>query len=884
MSGVPNSSNPKPPSFWEEVRNIYFYSLTHATILPAMALLILLLVLNVIGGGFGAFAVIWKDVPAQRNYGIFDIAIFWNGFAIALFFLVLAYLIYLLYARDNADETISDRRSHFVFILAVPPTLIANLPAAFPDWFGQDRDSKRDRMFVYGTLTAFAVVSALLLGGMSALWTLRRTNRYAVARAAAEPAGRFRSMEKAGARVGKLYKWAILKKLRGQSRVESQADLLFRTVLGGYFGLVGFSLHDDLNPSPQWLPFAALAVCAAALWYRIRVRALSEYAKNYPQPPTPEPRESIGYALASYLTAGACYVLVGLSGGFAIAAIFQTIMGSEEIRVVPAAQSFCFLLAAIASLYGLLRFYAGRWFYPACIAATAAALAVATVRPYSHRIEELATYYESGKRVELADYNRMRDVDNGQLDNGLVLEGWRKWVCEKHGIPKDRRPPLVIVTTAGGASVSAIYTYRILARLEEEMPGFHRHVRIITGASGGMFGASAFRARLRDGALPDDVRRWQAGLEADFFSPAVQSFAFKDIPMNAACYRGYSNDRGRRLEMSWESAFPENWKVDFKMLTSEEQDGKLPSLIFSPMMVEDGRPLLISTLDLELMTRGNAYIKTIEKDYGKLETTTDPAPAVEFFKLFPESTNLRLGTAARLSASFPYLSPAATLPTSPPRRLVDAGYLDNYGMAIALGWLNDYLPSVDGVSDRVIILEIRPYGNTFGSGSVLTKEEFRDSLRGSGRSIPIWPLQEWTTPLEGGESARRAGMIGRNNLNRDLFIDRQKEKTQRAEDYPLLKWALAGKEGVHKPVTLATIRFKGNLDASLNWTLPKKEIEQVKAAADDIFLKDDAISEKYSLRQSDPLQAEAYQRWQHNNFQYLELRNELEKYFPLKKP
>jgi len=40
-----------------------------------------------------------------------------------------------------------------------------------------------------------------------------------------------------------------------------------------------------------------------------------------------------------------------------------------------------------------------------------------------------------------------------------------------------------------------------------------------------------------------------------------------------------------------------------------------------------------------------------------------------------------LQTAARMNAAFPVISPAVDLPTRPPRRVVDAGYFDNYGMA-----------------------------------------------------------------------------------------------------------------------------------------------------------------------------------------------------------
>ena len=45
-------------------------------------------------------------------------------------------------------------------------------------------------------------------------------------------------------------------------------------------------------------------------------------------------------------------------------------------------------------------------------------------------------------------------------------------------------------------------------------------------------------------------------------------------------------------------------------------------------------------------------------------------PAIEFFRLFPESrARFHLSTAARMNATFPFLSPAVSLPTRPPRRI-----------------------------------------------------------------------------------------------------------------------------------------------------------------------------------------------------------------------
>jgi hypothetical protein len=51
------------------------------------------------------------------------------------------------------------------------------------------------------------------------------------------------------------------------------------------------------------------------------------------------------------------------------------------------------------------------------------------------------------------------------------------------------------------------------------------------------------------------------------------------------------------------------------------------------------------------------------------------------------SETIKLSTIARISASFPYVSPAVTLPFEEHPRAVDAGYYDNYGIKLATAWI-----------------------------------------------------------------------------------------------------------------------------------------------------------------------------------------------------
>ena len=81
--------------------------------------------------------------------------------------------------------------------------------------------------------------------------------------------------------------------------------------------------------------------------------------------------------------------------------------------------------------------------------------------------------------------------------------------------------------------------------------------------------------------------------------------------------------------------------------------------------------------------------------------------ALEFFRLFPLATDFHLATGVRMSASFPYVSPAVNLPTDPPRRVVDAGYYDNYGIQLAAAWVQANFEWLIRETSGVVLVQIR---------------------------------------------------------------------------------------------------------------------------------------------------------------------------------
>lgn len=399
------------------------------------------------------------------------------------------------------------------------------------------------------------------------------------------------------------------------------------------------------------------------------------------------------------------------------------------------------------------------------------------------------------------------------------------------------RPPMVIVCASGGGSRAAAWTVKVLAELEKRFlaPGRGRppvalpyHVRLVSGASGGMIGAAYYvttllpptdSTRVNRVAVPRETSLTPVPLTADdlfvdvchdFLTPITHTLVNHDLVTLFAPFRS-SHDRGKALEGAFHEAFHGQLHVPFTSLRQGEAEGWRPSLVFSPMLVEDGRQLFISNLDLVSVTQNRAFIlgeNTTESPIDReAETALLSREGVEFFKLFPTATDFTVSTAARMSATFPYLLPAVSLPTNPPRRVVDAGYYDNFGVGIVASWLFNHMDWVKQNTAGVVVVQIRD--------GVSEKDRKREEVRDSFPSLVDRGMQWLSSPADGLWSARQAANAFRNDnllhLLNDFFL---------ANNFP---------QGF-----FATVAFEFDYgdDVTLNLTLTDDEVHRIERAVE----------------------------------------------------
>lgn len=410
----------------------------------------------------------------------------------------------------------------------------------------------------------------------------------------------------------------------------------------------------------------------------------------------------------------------------------------------------------------------------------------------------------------------------------------------------EQKPKLVVVAASGGAYRATFWTALVLDRIRArsapggDLEGMAQSIRLLTGASGGMI-ATAYMATLPPdkvapgtpteeldpslvGALKGDIAKTNELAEApthrgnmDSLSTVTQTLVQHDIftPLWGERYR---IDRGRALEQQWKSL-----DVPFSDLRRWAAEGSRPFIIVSPVIAQTGQPLLISNLDLPDILSPDAGCAAGPADPGR------PNRSVDLFQAFPDAINtFRLATAVRMSATFPLVTPSVSLPTSPPVRVVDAGYFDNFGMSIALAYLKqcDVRELITQNTSGVIIIQINAYpvearnaasAAADGSDGMTKDKDCRDDQAAADSSWAGRSLSSLTSALEGLFSARQASMIYRND--QELSAVQEIYRSARMAD--------------GRPFPFDSVVFENAGRASFSWYLTEHDLKCMQAQLDE---------------------------------------------------
>ncbi len=357
---------------------------------------------------------------------------------------------------------------------------------------------------------------------------------------------------------------------------------------------------------------------------------------------------------------------------------------------------------------------------------------------------------------------------------------------------------VILVAANGGGIQASAWTARVLAGIESGCRdggdcggrSFARSVRLISAVSGGSVGAMYFanaygKYGAKEGELPagDQLEQivrlaGRSSLDGIAWGLVYPDFLRAAAPFLSELPFFWRTDRGRALEFEWQRDV--DMKARLGQWRRDTMLGNRPGVVFNATIVDSGRPLLFSTIEHE---QNLSVARTFDRLYAEYD-----APVT---------------SAVRLSATFPFVTPAARAHRDDQSDLsqgeyhvVDGGYFDNYGMATLVEWLDRELekPGVDVTELMVIRIHSMPVG--------------ADRAPSGARGFSFQSI----APVIALNNVRGAGQLSHSKVEFELLQKRWRERADRKVQ-----------------IDLATFEYP-NDDAPLSWHLTEKQKQAVEKA------------------------------------------------------
>ncbi|HSJ76738.1 MAG TPA: patatin-like phospholipase family protein, partial [Gemmatimonadales bacterium] len=360
---------------------------------------------------------------------------------------------------------------------------------------------------------------------------------------------------------------------------------------------------------------------------------------------------------------------------FAVYGVGYFLLHPNGLRIEPPAlANVLFLLILLGWILPCLSFFLDRFRVPLVVF-------LASLTFLLYFISDIDHYYllnELGKPHAIIAEKQV-DANVGKEVESFLFERQRTWA--RHH--PDRKPVLVAVAASGGGITASLWTAKVLAELQRELgPEFSESIYGLSTVSGGSVGSMYFIDAFEGGRAPTQKSLDQVIDNAGTSSLAATAWglAYPDF------WRGFSLqnpfrpffDRAWAMEQVWRRTMrPGGTKVPtLETWRADVRSGRRPAALFNATIAETGERLVLSPLKLNPLPGG-----CVADDSG----FDDCVDARTFTQLY-EDKDLPVTTAARLSATFPFVSPitrprlADSDEVSNPYHVADGGYYDNYGV------------------------------------------------------------------------------------------------------------------------------------------------------------------------------------------------------------
>lgn len=467
---------------------------------------------------------------------------------------------------------------------------------------------------------------------------------------------------------------------------------IFRKLQPAFNSAKNVIYHFQPDPHPSAIRSLLHSEWFLDSFFRVRrCRDVSHYA--------PELMEKIfkQHHFAAVISLLIAYVFLIVIGFFLDYKFFQ----------LPAGASITLFFAILIGVCGAIVYFFQSWSVPAFLAFVVLLNVLYKINWIDPRNKAYGLNYDNKteqpqySQASLHAHGNSDSIEKDRQNMMAILDKWK----QKQG---SNKPVMVMITTSGGGTRSATFTMDILQRLDSLTQGrIMDKTFLITGASGGMIGASYFRElhrmRLSNAAVNPRAQQYVDDIAEDLLNPTFTSFIARDLfapeqKFSVGPYT-YLKDRGYAFELELNDNTGGVLNKRLRDYRQDEAAARIPLMFYHTVITRDGRKMIISTQPLRFMMQAPAD----SLDGEKL------ADAVDFSTFFSKQDpfNLRMLTILRMNASFPIVLPNVWMPAEPVIDVMDGGLRDNYGIENTMRFLSHMQDWVEANTSGVVILQIR---------------------------------------------------------------------------------------------------------------------------------------------------------------------------------
>jgi len=278
---------------------------------------------------------------------------------------------------------------------------------------------------------------------------------------------------------------------------------------------------------------------------------------------------------------------------------------------IPAGASMFILASVIVAIAGAITYWFNQWRITVLVILLFFINFMTSFESFNHKNKAYGLDYTG----ELSDYtyekldsmSTLEKVTIDKVNTIKILNNWRS----KFPVKDTVQPKMVIFCVSGGGLKASVWAMQVIQQSDSLMNGqLLNHTMLMTGASGGMFGATYLRELMLKKKQGEEInlydKKYIDNISKDLLNSIAFTIASNDLFLPWTKFETggftYRKDRG----YIFEKQLNENTNYVFAKILGDykqpEQDAEIPMAFITPSIVNDGRRMIISPQGVSYMT------------------------------------------------------------------------------------------------------------------------------------------------------------------------------------------------------------------------------------------------------------------------------------------